>query len=209
MTTGQTIITKTGSGTVIFAGNDSQIWHDGSYAVGGAFDVQQGKLVLKSTASYTGASAMYVNSVVRDGATVELGASNQITNTASVTLNGGTLDVNNFAETLGELIVTANSFLAIDSGALLGFASSQSDWGAFTLNITGTLDAQGIRFGTDATGLLASNLDNILYNGVSVAASLDSNGYLTVVPEPSTYALVIASVCCLGWMSRRRKQCLA
>lgn len=207
ITTGTTVFTKTGAGTVIFAGNDTTMWHDGNYAAaaGGAFDIQEGKLVLKSTASYAGASAMYINSIVRSGAILELGASNQITNTASLTLNGGTFDANNFAETLGELIVSANSFLSIDAGALLAFASSQSDWGLNTLNITGTLDTQGIRFGTDSTGLLASNVDNLLYNGVAGLIGIDSSGYLTAIPEPSTAAFLIASVFGLGWVSRRRR----
>ncbi len=206
ITTGTTVFTKTGAGTVIFAGNDTTMWHDGSYAAaaGGAFDIQEGKLVLKSTASYTGASAMYINSVVRNGATLELGASNQITNTASLTLNGGTFDANNFAETLGELIVSANSFLSIDAGALLAFGSSQSDWGSFTLDITGTLDATGIRFGSSDAGLLASNLDNLLYNGQAGLISINASGYLTAIPEPSSAAFLIAGMLGLGWVTRRR-----
>ena len=206
ITTGTTVFTKTGAGTVIFAGNDTTMWHDGNYAAaaGGAFDIQEGKLVLKSTASYTGASAMYINSIVRSGAILELGASNQITNTASLTLNGGTFDANNFAETLGELIVSANSFLSIDAGALLAFGSSQSDWGSFTLDITGTLDATGIRFGSSDAGLLASNLDNLLYNGQAGLITIDANGYLSAVPEPTSAAFLIAGLLGLGWVTRRR-----
>jgi fibronectin-binding autotransporter adhesin len=52
-----------------------------------------------------------------------------------------------------------------------------------------------LRFGTDATGLTVSQLNNILFYGWSYHPTINSSGYL-VIPEPSTLAL-----CLLGGLA--------
>jgi autotransporter-associated beta strand protein len=160
-------------------------------------------LTLSGTGTYTGATRV-------EAGTLRLGAANRIADTSTLVLAGGTFDVNGFSETLGALDLDATGFLDLDDAAnvtgSISFAnSSGSDWGSFGLSITASaLGAQGIRFGTDAFSLNAGQLANITVNGQG-GWTLDTQGYLTAIPEPSSFA-VLAGSAALGAVALRRRR---
>jgi hypothetical protein len=122
-----------------------------------------------------------------------------------MTLAGGTLNAQTFSETLGALTLSGNSFISLGSGGTISFAdSSAATWGAFTLDVTGFASGSSLRFGTNASGLLAGQLSKFTATGFNTFA-LDSNGYLTAVPEPATWALLTGSLMTTIFLRRRRR----
>lgn len=148
---------------------------------------------------------------INSGGTARWLAANQLNNAINPVLNGGTLDLNDFSDTVGTLDLNANSFLALGSSGLnsISFAnSSATDWGSSTLSISGTfVSGASVRFGSDATGLGSGQLTNILIDGFN-NVGIDGAGWLTatVIPEPSTFA-ALAGFGALGFaVSRRRSR---
>ncbi len=202
-TAGATVFQKTGNGTVIFGGTTANTYNS---SIG--MEVVAGTLLLQKTA---GVNALNGNVTVDSGATLQLGASNQIANAANLTLAGGSFNAGANSETLGSLTLTGNSILTLGSGSALVFANSANLWtSGMTLTIYGTLDGttSTLRFGTDATGLSSTQLSEIVFADYSgYTAAIDASGFITaVVPEPSSVALLGATIIAvtIGTLRRRR-----
>jgi fibronectin-binding autotransporter adhesin len=142
-----------------------------------------GKWIITGTHTYTGATTI-------EGGKLTLGVTDCLANTSNVVIGAGTLDVGaGFTDTVGTLDCTGAATINLGSGATLAFAASNGinsgNW-AGTLNITGTLGANSIRFGTTNTALTAGQLAKITVNG-SGTWTLDSNGYLVAASVASSY----------------------
>ncbi|HTQ39316.1 MAG TPA: autotransporter-associated beta strand repeat-containing protein [Pirellulales bacterium] len=121
----------------------------------------------------SGANAFTGTTTINHG-TLQLGASNTFPTTANLTLAGGTLTTGGFSDNFGagKLQVTANSHIDLGSGtSVLHFAASNAiPWsGALTIDDwSGSLSGGGpdqIFVGSDATGLSAYQLANIVFTG--------------------------------------------
>ena len=210
-------LVKTGAGTLVLTGLNT---------FSGTTTISAGAL---SAANTTGSALGSTLSItVNSGGTLLLGASDQINNSAGITLAGGTFSKGNFSEGtassvgIGALTLTATgSHIDFGSGTvgILTFASFTAN--SNTLNIdnwTGTANTVGsastdrLIFDSDQS----SNLNNFWFTGYAPGASEFSlgGGYYevvpTVVPEPSTYVagilgfLVIASTQIKRCRRRRR-----
>ncbi|NDV61551.1 PEP-CTERM sorting domain-containing protein [Puniceicoccales bacterium CK1056] len=140
-------------------------------------------------------------------AELELNAADAV-NDANIVVSGTNaflVDVNADQNNMGDLIDIGGT-LTIDldpSVTLLAFDDSsafESNWAGGTIAITGFQEGV-IRFGTDANGLTLNQLTAI----DGGAYSLDSSGFLTAVPEPSTFALLAGGLA-LGFIMVRRKR---
>jgi autotransporter-associated beta strand protein len=147
-----------------------------------------GTLELRGANSYTGTTTV-------NAGTLKMGANNVLPNASNVTIGTATLDANTRTDTAGTLNVTGtDSVINLGTGAALAFANSSGVtagvW-AGTLDITGTFIAGNdvdpeldvnpgsIRFGTDNTGLTATQLAAISVNGSGAGTyTLDAFGYL-------------------------------
>jgi fibronectin-binding autotransporter adhesin len=185
-------LTKTGTGTWTLSGANTFT---------GATTVSAGTLILASGSGSALGSTSGIT--VNSGGTLLLGASNQINNTATITLGGGTFAKGNFSEGststagVGALILSATgSHLDFGTGTVgvLTFASFGPGGNALTIdNWTGTLATVGnaltdrLIFASDQSG----NLSGFNFTGFGPGAvEFDlGNGYfeITPVPEVGTY----------------------
>jgi autotransporter-associated beta strand protein len=147
--------------------------------------------------------------IIGAGATLTLGSDFTNTN-LKITLAGGTLNLNGYAGTLGNLSVTGNS--TIDFGATsnstfnslgLSFANT-----SLTLNVTNWTDTQDYFFNQTNPGTQGTPpLNQIVFTGYTGANTKwqDYDKQITPVPEPSTYgAMLLAGLAGLfGWRRYR------
>ena len=167
-------------------------------------------LIKANTSTWTLTSAnTYTGTTTISGGTLAMGVSNTFADSSNFVMNGGTLAVSTFSDTVGTLsLLPGTSTITLGSGGTFAFADSSalsSSW-AGTLSISGTfLDGSSIRFGTNGLGLTSTQLALININGF--AAAINGSGYLTVsaIPEPATYA-ALAGLGILGFVAYRRRR---
>jgi autotransporter-associated beta strand protein len=179
-------------------------------ASGGSFDTDGGDITLTTVVTGTGKltklSAGVLNMAgahtytggteIIDGV-VQLAASERLADTGPIILNGGTLRSGatvGFTETMGTLQLTDNSIITLGTGnhSLFFAASNGIGWTAGrSLTIegwTGTAGASGtagkIFVGTTATGLTATQLAQITFDGYPAGVSILSTG--EIVPQAIT-----------------------
>ena len=209
--TGTVALTKTGTGTITLSGTNTFT---------GATTVSGGTLTVAGAS--TGALGSTASITVNSGGTLLLGANNQINNSATMTLNGGTFAKGGYYEGtsssvgLGALTLTATgSHVDFGTGTVgvLTFASFSP--GLFTLtidnwtgtpNTVGTASTDRLIFNSDQV----TNLSSFAFTGYLGATEFSlGGGYYEVVPfapvpEPATYAAGILSLTVVVWQQRRR-----
>lgn len=206
---GTAALTKTTSGTVTLSGANTFT---------GTTTVSAGTLILaaSSGSALDSTSAITVNS----GGTLLLGANDQINNSASMTLAGGTFAKGSFSEGtassvgIGALTLTASgSHIDFGTGAVgvLSFASFNP--GSYTLtidnwigaaNTVGSASTDRLVFASDQT----VNLVDFSFTGYAPGAvefALGGGFYEVVpaIPEPSTYIAGILALATLVYHERR------
>lgn len=140
--TGTGGVIKDGSGTLTLSGTQTNTYS-------GGLNVQDGTVIFNKTsnldASGTGSLTVGDGIGSSNSAVVQLNQSEQIANSAAVTINNdGKLDLNGKTETIGSLSGTGAGTLALGSGALIvGNATSTSYSGAITGTSAATLTKQG------------------------------------------------------------------
>ena len=166
-------LNKIGSGTLTLTGTNTYT---------GATTVSTGALTLHAASGAALANTTAV--VVANGATISIGAADQINASASLTLNGGSVAVNGFNQTLGTLDLNASSALNLSGSAALVFADSSGlDWDSATLSVSNfSTTTNSLRFGSSSGGLTATQLGlfRFVEFGNSTAV-IDANGFLAPV----------------------------
>ncbi len=218
-TQGNIALQKNGVGTLVLTGANTY---------SGSTTINSGTLTVANTSG--SALGLTSNVTVNSGGTLMLGATgtDQINNTATMTLAGGTFAKGNFSEGsasapgVGALTLTASgSKLDFGTGTVgvLTFASFTP--GAFTLTIdnwTGTANMAGsgstdrLIFASDQS----ANLSSFAFNGYAPGAvefNL-SNGYyeitpVTAVPETSTWVAAALGLGVAGLHIFRRRRARA
>ncbi len=186
-------LTIGGAGATTISG---AITNGGTATASGLTKSGAGTLTLSNAANSFG-GALTINA-----GTVQLGAAGVIPDAAPLVLGGGTLDLNGFNESVGSLTVSGASSVSIGS-AQISFANSSANTWSGSLSFSGTLFANSIRFGTGASALTSTQLGAITVNGLG-GWTLNNDGYLSAIPEPSTFAL-LAGLGALGLGVTRRR----
>ncbi len=146
--------TKTGDGTLVLGGNTINEYT-------GTTTITAGTLRMEKSG---GASAVN-GDIIIDGGTLRWGGSNQVANTASITLNSGTLYVGGQADTIGNLTLNGGTnnggsasnggtFTIADTLTITGSTglglNSGANWSANRVVVSGTGSALSITGNTDA-----------------------------------------------------------
>jgi autotransporter-associated beta strand protein len=199
-------VTKLGAGTLTLSGA-------GSYS--GATTVSAGTLEL---ADADGAAAGSTASIsVASGATLLVSQSGQVSDTASVSLSGGTITRGTgVSETFGALTVSGSSTLDFGSGTEGNLA-----FGTYTpsslLTLNSFFGGNVLTFNSDLTGSIAVGTYNstsylsgdglFQVNSISGGFTTAYNGStftITAIPEPSTYLAAAGLLSLMLWPSRKR-----
>jgi autotransporter-associated beta strand protein len=172
-------ITKQGTGTLIVTGNNSYT---------GAVAVDAGVLNLNSSVGGAAATTSAVS--VASGATLLLSQSDQVSNTAAVTLSGGTIQrASGVSEVFGSLNLTASSFLDFSGGTAgtLEFSGiSYTPSALLVLNIANFTQGNTLVFQTTSN----LSMTGFTFSGSGGFGSSSFNGTtftITAIPEPSTF----------------------
>ena len=153
-----------------------------------------GKLIMGASGA---AAATYSGDTKITAGTLQLGTANMLPNSSRLVLNGGTFSTGASAgnsETMGTLLLTANSTIALGTGAhTITFSASNAEtWTASrTITITGwtgTAGATGtagkIFVGSTSSGLTSAQLAQISFTGYGLATILSTG---EIVPIATQY----------------------
>ena len=158
-------------------------------------------------ASGSSAAGSVTSLGVTNGATLLVSQSNQVNNSASVTLSGGTITRGSgVSEVFGNLNLTQASFLDFGSGA-----AGNLTFGTYApsalLTVNNFLPGNTLVFGSDLRSSITNSSLFSFTNGGIGSSSWDegtSTFTITAIPEPSTYVAAIGLLALMLWPLRRR-----
>jgi hypothetical protein len=169
---GDQTVTDVTYGNLILTGSGVKTLPGSSMNVSGNFTMSG-----SASASLTHALNVIGNTTLAGSSVLALGASNMLSNTGTIVLDGGTLrtgTTTGFSETVGLLIVSNTSNIVLGTGAhALTFAPSNNLlWSGATLTVTGWTGTPGasgtagkLFFGSTAGTLTAAQLAKISFAG--------------------------------------------
>ncbi|MDD2598759.1 MAG: autotransporter-associated beta strand repeat-containing protein, partial [Kiritimatiellae bacterium] len=147
---------------------------------GAAYENMPMTKVGAGTVSFSGVNTHKGLITINQGA-LALDGNNSLNINNPIVLNGGALNIGDFANSAGTLTVSnTNSLLVVGAGSIAFADSSATTW-VNKLTVTGPLQANSVRFGTSAGGLTAAQIAAIKINGER--AALRADGYLTLAPS--------------------------
>jgi autotransporter-associated beta strand protein len=187
-------VTKLGTGTLLLSGNNTYT---------GAVDVQAGLLNLNSATGGAAATAASVS--VSSGATLLISQSNQVSDTAAVSLTGGTITRGgNVGEVFGDLTVSTASFLdygAANSAGTIRFGTYAP---SALLTVQNFLPGNKLQFGNTISSTDLNNTSLFQFSSGFTTGTEGGFFTITAIPEPSTYLAAAGLLALLLWPSRRR-----
>lgn len=200
-------LAKTGVGTVTISG--------ASAGFTGSVAVQEGTTRLAATGGGALQSASAVS--VSSGATLLISTSNQVNDTAAITLSGGTiLRGTGVGEVFGDLNLTADSEVDFGAGAAGTLRFGTYEGGAtpsHRLTIDSFLAGNILIFGTDLSSQIAASYAGTSFTSIWFTINSASGGFtsawngsqftITAIPEPTAW-LSLAALVVAGFVRRRR-----
>jgi autotransporter-associated beta strand protein len=217
-------LSKLGLGTLLLAGSTANTFT-------GVASVDAGTLKLQKTG---GVAAVSAGTIAINGGTLLLGAANQISDSTAVTMAGGTLNTDGFADRVGKLTVSANSAISGLVTSSGGGVATSSDFlfSGVDLNNYATSSGSSLNLGggygyqstinfsssnyTGWSGYSTTSLNNfadkVQFGNTGMKAQINFNGstgltYITAIPEPKVYVAIGILCALIGWTEYRRRRC--
>lgn len=187
-------VVKNGVGTVTFSALNTYT---------GSTTISNGVLNLNTTGGAAAGSTASVT--VQSGATLLVSQSNQVNDSAAVTLAGGTIQRGSgVTETFGDLTLSAESTLNFGAGTTSSLNFGTYTGGGFKLNVINFLIGNELTFKTDLSGSITNTslfgFDNAF---TSAWNSGTSTFTITAIPEPTTVLAAIGLAGLMLWPMRR------
>ena len=189
-------VSKVGTGVMTLSGTNN---YSGTTTVSG------GTLNLNKTA---GGDAIAGAVVVDSGAILLLSSSDNVENTAAVTLSGGTITRGTgVSETFGALTLNGNSFLnfgGVSEAANLAFGALSL--GVYNVSVSGFALNNQLKYAAASEDDGLSLLSRFSFDN-SYTTSFNTGTFtITAIPEPSTYVAAIGLLALLVWPLCRRQR---
>jgi len=185
-------VTKSGAGTTTLTGNNS---------FSGALAVNAGVLELNASSGAAAASASTIS--VATSATLLISKSDQVNDTAAVTLSGGTIQrASGVSEVFGNLNITAASFLNFGSGTTgnLQF-QSYTNTGSALVTVQSFFQGNSLQFASATFN--AGNLAQFSFDNGYTTSIQGDYFTITAIPEPSTCLAAAGLLTLMLWPMRR------
>jgi autotransporter-associated beta strand protein len=185
-------VTKSGAGTTTLTGNNS---------FSGALAVNAGVLELNASSGAAAASASTIS--VATSATLLISKSDQVNDSAAVTLSGGTIQrASGVSEVFGNLNITAASFLNFGSGTTgnLQF-QSYTNTGSALVTVQSFFQGNSLQFASATFNV--GNLAQFSFDNGYTTSIQGDYFTITAIPEPSTCLAAAGLFALLLWPMRR------
>ena len=195
-------VALSGTGSLIKSGTST-------LTVGSVNNFSGGTTISGGTLALTNTNTSVGPVTINSGGTLAYADSAALPNSTALTLAGGTLSLSGayspaFTPPLGLLASSTINFGSGLGASAMAFGNSSGQSWTGTLTILNySTGSDTIRFGTNASGLAGGQLSVINFGGI--AAQIDSNGFVTPVPEPSTYAALLG-LGAMAFVALRRRQ---
>lgn len=206
--TGAGTLTKDGAGTLTLSGGAVNTFS-------GAVTINAGTLDLAKSGALNNAGN---NVTVNSGGTLLFSGTSttRMSNTAGITLAGGTLTAQDVTETVGTLTLTAASVINLGTDAGnddLTFANLTDTGGSVVIyNWSGNQYSSGTDDRIFVTGAAPGTIfADVTFNGFNQGAIVLASRELVPIPEPGTVlgGILIAGLFAFRWWQRRRVAALA
>jgi len=187
-------LSKTGAGTLTLSGSNSYT---------GTTTVSNGTLQLNSAA---GGAAGSTTNVVVSGGILLISQSNQMNDSAAVTLSGGTIQRGSaVTETFGNLNLTTASFMDFGTGTASSLNFGTYTGGGFKLSVNNFLVGNVLTFKTNLSGSITNTSLFAFDNGFTSNWNGGTSTFtITAIPEPSTIVAALGLAGLMLWTARRR-----
>jgi autotransporter-associated beta strand protein len=189
-------ITKIGSGTVVLSGSNT---------FRGGIAVNAGVLELNASSGAAAATASTIS--VATNAILLVSKSNQVNNSATVTLSGGTIQrASGVNEVFGNLNLTTGSFLDFGTGA-----TGTLEFGTYTpsslLTVQNFAAGNILKFGNDIGSYLPTGgaLTNSFFSFNNGFSYNNASFTITAIPEPSTVLAALGLTGLMLWPVAKRR----
>ncbi len=194
-------------------GNSRELWKLGANTLTlsagsgrtGATVVAGGTLDLNAASGQAAGSTTAIS--VSSGAKLLISKSDQVSDTAAITLSGGTIQrASGVSEVFGALAVNSTSTLDFGTGA-----AGTITFGTYTpsslLTVQNFLPGNVLKFGSDLTSTI-NNSSLFSFSGAFTSEWNGSNTFtITAIPEPTTVLAAIGLTGLFLWPMRRRLMC--
>lgn len=205
-------IIATAAGGQITGSNSMTLTGAVTGGAGSKLDVNLTDNTKTVTANPVAANSFAPGTLSLTSGTLILGGANKIADTTDIKLNGGTLNTGGNSDSLGAMILAADSTIDFGSSNNVRLQFSSATWTGGTLNVVNWTGTPAVANNPDqfliASGSISMDfLNHISFQGYgSGAVAFDRGGGLheiVPVPEPATIFSALAIIAFVGFRERR------